>query len=74
MLILKNISQERATLDEGPVNLELPSELSAASVHDLEYWISGILRRMKRKAGIEMDDQSRVQIEQPSVRRFEGIK
>lgn len=43
---------ERSTLDEGAVVLQWPDTLSAESVKDFEYWIQGVLRRAKRKAGI----------------------
>ena len=43
---------ERSTLDEGAVVLQWPDTLSEASVKDFEYWIQGVLRRAKRKAGI----------------------
>ena len=45
-------SLERSTLDEGPVLLQWPENLSAESVADFEYWIQGVLRRAKRKAGV----------------------
>jgi hypothetical protein len=44
---------ERATLDEGAIVLQWPETLSAESVHELEYWLKGILNRAKRKAGIK---------------------
>ncbi len=44
---------ERITLDEGAVVLQWPEELSAASVMELEYWINGVLRRAKRRAGLK---------------------
>ena len=43
---------ERCTLDEGPVVLRWPSELSPESVEELEYWVNGVLRRARRKAGL----------------------
>ncbi|HTM54488.1 MAG TPA: hypothetical protein VL175_10695 [Pirellulales bacterium] len=44
---------ERMTLDEGPVKLEWPSELSPESVAEFEYWLAGLVKRAKRKAGID---------------------
>ncbi|MCL4193765.1 MAG: hypothetical protein KJZ87_18650 [Thermoguttaceae bacterium] len=46
------IATERATLDEGPVVLTWPDALSEASVEELEYWLKGIIRRARRKAGM----------------------
>ncbi len=40
-------------LDEGSATLQLPETLSKDSFRDLEYWITGILNRAKRKAGID---------------------
>lgn len=45
-------AKERFTLDEGPVVLSWPSELSADSVLDFENWIGVVIKRAKRKAGI----------------------
>lgn len=52
---------ERATLDEGPVVLQWPSTISKESFEELEYWLQGVIRRARRKAGIpkqRSDDQS----------------
>ena len=46
------VARERMTLDEGPVKLEWPDELSAESVGEFEYWLNGLIKRAKRKAGI----------------------
>ena len=32
--------------------------LSAESVHDLDYWLTGILKKAKRRAGIKEDDEA----------------
>jgi hypothetical protein len=45
-------SLDRATLDEGPVVLRWPDELSKESVEEFEYWVNGLINRAKRKAGI----------------------
>lgn len=39
-------------LDEGEAVLSWPAELSQESYYDLEYWIEGILRTARRRAGI----------------------
>ncbi len=46
-------AKEQITLDEGPVIISRPSSLSADSVEDLEYWLQGLMRRWKRKAGTD---------------------
>jgi len=50
------VARERRTLDEGPVILEWPDDLSAESVQDFEYWVSGLIRSARRKAGMTTDD------------------
>jgi len=47
-----NQAQERTTLDEGPVLLQMPGNLSQESVQEFEYWMAGIIRRARRKAGL----------------------
>ena len=37
--------------------LEYPDDLSADSVHDVEDWFRVVIRRMKRQAGIQLDDE-----------------
>lgn len=44
---------EKMNLDEGPVVLTWPKKLSAESVAELEYWLEGLVRRARRKAGID---------------------
>ena len=44
--------EDKAHLDEGVAILRWPETLSAESVEELEYWINGILKRAKRRAGI----------------------
>lgn len=55
LLVDKNnhleVEEDRFTLDEGPVVIQWPKNLSSESVNDLEYWIKGLLRRAHRKAG-----------------------
>jgi hypothetical protein len=41
------------SLDEGEAVLIWPENLSADSVHDLEYWLTGVLQKAKRRAGIK---------------------
>ncbi len=51
-----NYAKERITLDEGPVIIQWPSELGKNSVEDLDYWLTGLMTRAKRKAGICLED------------------
>lgn len=46
----KKLLEEKISLDEGEVVLRWPARLSAASVEDLEDWLSGVIRRAKRRA------------------------
>ena len=46
------LKEEKNSLDEGEAVLILPEQLSADSVRDLEYWLKGVLRKAKRRAGI----------------------
>ncbi|MGB7334327.1 MAG: hypothetical protein WBD01_00940, partial [Salaquimonas sp.] len=48
-----NIREDKASLDEGSVSLRWPENLSKESVEDFEYWINGIVKRAKRRAGID---------------------
>lgn len=41
---------EKKSLDEGAATLRLPADLSPESVDDLEYWLEGVMRRLKRNA------------------------
>lgn len=43
----------RTILDEGPVRLEWPDNLSPESFEEFNYWIQGILNRAQRKAGLK---------------------
>lgn len=43
---------DRASLDEGPVVLSWPDTLSKESVEEFEYWVNGLIKRAKRKAGM----------------------
>ena len=49
---IEGVSLDRAALDEGPVVLRWPDELSAESVEEFEYWVNGLIKRARRKAGI----------------------
>ncbi len=44
--------REETYLDEGPVRLSWPEDLSADSVDDFEYWVKGLIRKAKRRAGV----------------------
>ena len=43
------------TLDEGMAHLHWPATLSAESVQEFEYWMKGLIRRARRKAGLPPD-------------------
>lgn len=51
-IVTSGFSIERATLDEGPAVLQWPESLSKDSFDEFEYWIKGVLRRARRKAGL----------------------
>lgn len=44
--------KEVTSFDEGVATIIWPSELSPASVEDLEHWLSGVLRKARRSAGL----------------------
>ncbi|WP_336814031.1 hypothetical protein [Bosea sp. MMO-172] len=46
------MKEEKNSLDEGEAILILPENLSADSVADLEYWLEGIIRKARRRAGV----------------------
>jgi hypothetical protein len=46
---------DRTNLKEGTVVLHWPSELTEESVEELDYWLKGVLRRARRKAGLPPD-------------------
>jgi hypothetical protein len=46
------VAKEQKTLDEGPAILTWPDNMSKESVEELEYWLQGVIRRAKRKAGL----------------------
>lgn len=46
----ENTFEERKALDEGTAILVWPRLLSADSVEDMEYWLMGVLRQIKRRA------------------------
>jgi hypothetical protein len=46
------MAEERKTLDEGPAMLSWPDTLSKESVEEFEYWLKGVVRRARRKAGM----------------------
>ena len=47
-----DVWREETDLDEGQATITLPDEMSAESVEDLEYWLKGVLRKAKRRAGV----------------------
>jgi hypothetical protein len=49
--------EEKKIFDEGSAVLRWPDKLSRESVEDFEYWVKGILRRLRRKAGMPPDRQ-----------------
>lgn len=44
--------REETYLDEGVVKLVWPENLSSESVADFEYWVNGLIRKAKRRAGM----------------------
>lgn len=54
----EGMREDKASLDEGEVVLIWPDKLSPDSVADFEYWINGIVRRAKRRAGLKEDERS----------------
>ena len=53
--LAEEMAKEITTLDEGAVTLTLPKELSEDSVKEFDYWVQGLLRRLRRKAGLGAD-------------------
>jgi len=51
-ILQPGMKEEKNSLDEGEATLIWPESLSAESVSDLEYWLTGILNKAKRRAGI----------------------
>lgn len=49
--------EERKALDEGAAVLVWPKKLSADSVEDMEYWLKGVLRQIKRRVGREVEER-----------------
>lgn len=49
----EGIALECTTLDEGPVRLEYPDDLSEESVDELQEWLIGRINRARRKAGMD---------------------
>ena len=56
--ISDEMKEEKNSLDEGEAILIWPKNLSAESVVDLEYWLAGILRKAKRRAGLVAENTS----------------
>lgn len=52
MKLSEGMTEEKNSLDEGEAILIWPKDLSPESVSDLEYWLNGILRKAKRRAGM----------------------
>lgn len=46
----ENLFEEKKALDEGEAVLVWPRNLSQDSVEDMEYWLNGVLRQIKRRA------------------------
>jgi hypothetical protein len=46
------MKEEKNSLDEGEAVLIWPENLSKDSVRDLEYWLQGVLRKARRRAGL----------------------
>lgn len=45
-------------LDEGPVAITWPDTLSSDSFAEFEYWLRGVVRRARRKAGLPAEESS----------------
>jgi hypothetical protein len=45
--------EEKKALDEGEALLIWPKVLSEASVDDIEYWLNGVIRQIRRRAGLK---------------------
>jgi hypothetical protein len=52
------MKEEKNSLDEGEAVLIWPENLSKDSVRDLEYWLKGVLRKAKRRAGLPEEEVS----------------
>jgi hypothetical protein len=55
------MQEEKNSLDEGEAVLIWPENLSADSVRDLEYWLQGVLRKAKRRAGVKDENAEKKQ-------------
>ena len=53
-----NLVREETHLDEGAVRLYWPDNLSPESVNDFEYWVNGLIRKAKRRAGLTAESSS----------------
>lgn len=49
----QQIFEEKKAFDEGEATLIWPRSLSVESVEDMEYWLDGVIRQMKRRAARE---------------------
>jgi hypothetical protein len=47
------VTREVSSLEEGEAMLQWPSSISATSVADLEDWLKLVVRKLKRRSGIE---------------------
>ncbi|HUY91538.1 MAG TPA: hypothetical protein VMV10_22550 [Pirellulales bacterium] len=52
-----NCAKAQTKLDEGPAVLTWPDELSRESFEEFEYWLKGVIRRARRKAGLAPESQ-----------------
>lgn len=57
----KGMKREVKGLDEGEAVLSWPKELSPESYYDLEYWIEGILRTARRRAGLPEKKSTKIE-------------
>lgn len=53
-----DVWREETDLDEGQAVIVLPVELSVESVEDLEYWLKGVMRKARRRAGVKENPES----------------
>lgn len=50
--VAPGIASERKQLDEGYAEIRWPDEIGKDSFEEFEYWLTGVLNRARRKAGI----------------------
>lgn len=51
--IPEGIASERKMLDEGYAEIRWPDQIGKESFEEFEYWLTGVLNRARRKAGVD---------------------